>query len=77
MKGKWRALAIVLAVGFINIVKTGAASAPVPATGSNTLASPESFSSIIDPQKRSAAYFTELGKVLTHQRCVNLLEVAE
>jgi hypothetical protein len=38
---------------------------------SNTLASPESFSSIADADARSAAMFTELGKVLTHPRCVN------
>jgi hypothetical protein len=35
------------------------------------LASVESFSSIADPAARSAAIFTELGKVLTHPRCVN------
>jgi hypothetical protein len=37
----------------------------------NELASPESFTSITDTAKRSAAYFTELGKVLTHPRCTN------
>jgi hypothetical protein len=35
------------------------------------LASVESFSSIRDTAARSAAIFTELGKVLTHPRCVN------
>jgi hypothetical protein len=40
-------------------------------TVSNTLASPESFGSIADTGARSAAIFTELGKVLTHPRCVN------
>jgi hypothetical protein len=40
-------------------------------TSPNTLAPPESFAAIADPQKRSAAIFTELGKVLTHLRCVN------
>jgi len=40
-------------------------------TASNTLASPESFASIADTDARSAAIFTELGKVLTHPRCVN------
>jgi hypothetical protein len=35
------------------------------------LAAPESFETITDVEKRSAAYFTELGKVLTHARCVN------
>ena len=38
---------------------------------SDGLASVESFSSINDPQARSAAYFTELGKVLTNPRCLN------
>jgi hypothetical protein len=38
---------------------------------SNTLALPESFTSIADTDARSAAMFTELGKVLTHPRCVN------
>jgi hypothetical protein len=37
----------------------------------NELASPESFASITDTAKRSTAYFTELGKVLTHPRCTN------
>jgi hypothetical protein len=37
----------------------------------NTLASPESFNSITDTDTRSAAMFTELGKVLTHPRCLN------
>jgi hypothetical protein len=38
---------------------------------SNGLASVDSFSSISDPAQRSAAYFTELGKVLTNPRCLN------
>jgi hypothetical protein len=38
---------------------------------SDGLAAPESFDSISDPTKRSVALFTELGKVLTHPRCVN------
>jgi len=40
-------------------------------TTSHALASPESFASIDDVDKRSAAIFTELGKVLTHPRCTN------
>ena len=44
---------------------TGAAAAQ------NMLAPPESFASITDTEQRSAAYFSELGKVLTHPRCVN------
>jgi hypothetical protein len=38
---------------------------------SDTLAPPESFAGIGDTAARSAALFTELGKVLTHPRCVN------
>jgi hypothetical protein len=38
---------------------------------SRGLAVPESFASISDTAARSAAIFTELGKVLTHPRCVN------
>jgi hypothetical protein len=40
-------------------------------TTSNHLASPESFAAIADQDARSAAIFTELGKVLTHPRCMN------
>ena len=40
-------------------------------TTSHALASPERFASIDDVEKRSAAIFTELGKVLTHPRCTN------
>ena len=40
-------------------------------TASNTLAAPESFETIADVERRSVAYFTELGKVLTHARCIN------
>ena len=38
---------------------------------SDSLATPESFASIGDTAQRSVALFTELGKVLTHPRCVN------
>ena len=38
---------------------------------SDGLATPESFAAIGDTETRSAAMFTELGKVLTHPRCVN------
>jgi hypothetical protein len=37
----------------------------------DTLAAPESFAAISDTAARSAALFAELGKVLTHPRCVN------
>jgi hypothetical protein len=38
---------------------------------SDTLATPESFAAIGDTAARSAALFTEVGKVLTHPRCTN------
>lgn len=47
---------------------TGYAASQTP---SNTLASPDSFASISDTGARSAAMFTELGKVLTNPRCTN------
>ena len=37
----------------------------------DSLAGPDSFAGIGDTSARSAALFTELGKVLTHPRCVN------
>jgi hypothetical protein len=49
----------------------------MPATAVNsagpqaTLAPPESFAGITDTAERSAALFTEAGKVLTSPRCVN------
>jgi hypothetical protein len=54
------ALAISMLTGY-------AASETVP----HTLASPESFAAIGDTNARSAALFNELGRVLTHPRCVN------
>jgi hypothetical protein len=47
------------------------ASYAVAETAPRTLAAPESFTAIGDMDARSAAMFTELGKVLTHPRCVN------
>ena len=72
-----RALASVVAL--INIVAAGAAGYcySAPASGPNTLASPASFSGISDPRERSAAYFTELGKVLTSPRCTNCHPVGD
>ena len=43
----------------------------VSQTPSHTLASADSFAVISDTEARSAAIFTELGKVLTHPRCTN------
>jgi hypothetical protein len=63
---RFQVLASVAALGLS--VMTGYAASQ---TASNTLASPESFAAIADTGARSAAMFTELGKVLTHPRCVN------
>jgi hypothetical protein len=49
------------------LISTHAASGP-PA---DALAAPESFATIADTAARSAALFTEAGKVLTHPRCMN------
>ncbi len=41
------------------------------------LATPDSFAAIGDTATRSAALFTELGKVLTNPRCVNCHPVGD
>jgi hypothetical protein len=63
-------------VGIAVMIKIAAAAGAgrsdgAAAGGANTLSPPESFSGITDPAKRSAAYFTELAKVLTNPRCTN------
>jgi hypothetical protein len=40
-------------------------------SGPDSLAAPESFAALDDTAARSAAMFTELGKVLTYPRCLN------
>jgi hypothetical protein len=59
-------LALVTALG--TSMLTGYAASQ---TVSTNLAAPESFAGIADQHARSAAIFTELGKVLTHPRCMN------
>jgi hypothetical protein len=73
MKPQRRLPALISVVALITIMAAGVAGYgySAPANGPNTLASPESFSGIADPLERSAAYFTELGKVLTNPRCTN------
>lgn len=59
---------------FVSIVILSANVLAAPAATNappDALASVESFSSIGDTPARSAAIFTELGKVLTHPRCLN------
>jgi len=65
------------AVVAVSLLTGGVASRAVLATPSNnapannTLASPQSFAGIADPKVRSAAYFSELSKVLMSPRCTN------
>jgi hypothetical protein len=68
MKFDLRIQFIVAVAGLLMCALTAYAVADGP---SETLATPESFASIADPAARSAAIFTELGKVLTHPRCLN------
>jgi hypothetical protein len=67
-KSETRCKILVSAVALTMSVLTGYASSE---TAPTMLASPESFASIADTDARSAAIFTELGKVLTSARCVN------
>mgnify|MGYP003676277272 FL=1 len=67
---RWSAATVGLVLA-VSVLTGGIASRSVFATSADTLASPESFSAITDQDARSAAYFTELGKVLTNPRCTN------
>lgn len=42
-----------------------------PEATQETLSGPDAFANITDESERSAAMFTEIGKVLTHPRCIN------
>ena len=68
MKSERRSQVLVSVAALAMSVLTGYA---VSETAPHTLASPESFASVADTDARSAAMFTELGKVLTHPRCTN------
>jgi hypothetical protein len=68
MKFDLRVQLIVAVVGLPMTVLTAYAVSDGPP---GPLASVESFASIGDASARSAALFTELGKVLTHPRCLN------
>jgi cytochrome c5 len=48
-----------------------AAAAPLRADERGTLQPPSAFAAIADPRARSAALFTEAGKVIADPRCVN------
>jgi hypothetical protein len=60
-----------LLVSIVAVVTSMLAGYAVSETAPQALASPESFASIADTDARSAAMFTELGRVLTHPRCTN------
>ena len=68
MKSAMRFPLLASAAALVMSVLTGYAASQ---TASTTLDSPEHFIPIADSGARSAAIFTELGKVLTHPRCVN------
>ena len=67
MNSKMRIKVVVALVA----VLTGTLTVDAASEQSDNLATPESFASIPDTAARSAAIFAELGKVLTHPRCVN------
>jgi hypothetical protein len=62
-----RALAALLS----GILGAALSSATAQTPGPPELKSPSTFQSISDRAQRSRAVFTELGKVLTHPRCMN------
>jgi hypothetical protein len=68
MKSAMRLQALVAVAALLMSMLTAYAVSDSP---SDTLAAPESFAAIGDTATRSAALFVELGKVLTHPRCVN------
>src|SRR5215470_19030391 len=68
MKSEMRAHVLAAAAALLVSGVTGFAASQGPSGG---LAPPENFAAIGDRGARSAAIFTELGKVLTHPRCVN------
>ncbi|WP_111493202.1 Isoquinoline 1-oxidoreductase subunit [Marinobacter bohaiensis] len=65
------AIACAALVSLALSLKIGSAiAADEPVAKSETLRSPESFADIQEPAERSVAMFNEMGKVLTHPRCV-------
>lgn len=62
-----------LAILFAATAVGAAATLAVPPAGGQgqALRAPSAFASIQDPAARSAALFTEAGKVLQHPRCLN------
>ena len=63
----WRTVPVAVVVLLTSMLTAYA----VAEAQSDGLAPPERFDSIADTAARSAALFTELGKILTHPRCTN------
>ncbi|CAM3274066.1 Isoquinoline 1-oxidoreductase subunit [Paracoccus nototheniae] len=59
------------ALSLIAALTLGAAPAFAQSDAPDVLAAPDSFADIADENERSVALFTEMGKVLTHPRCLN------
>ncbi len=63
---------LIVALAVAAALSLGALAVPAASDdAADKLAAPESFAGIADPAARSAALFVELGKVLTHPRCLN------
>ena len=63
---------LIVALAIAAALSLGALAVPAASDdAADKLAAPESFAGIADPAVRSAAMFVELGKVLTHPRCLD------
>lgn len=67
----------ILLAGAAAIITIGAAVSAKQPEPARALKSPQSFASITDEKQRSAALFTEAGKVITHARCMNCHPVGD
>lgn len=68
---QWRLRALIAATALAIVTATGFLEHDVLASDARRLAAPADFATITDAKARSAAYFIELGKVLTNPRCTN------
>ena len=55
----------------LSVVLAAALLCASPSLAQDSLSGPEAFANIADETERSAAIFEEMGKVLTHPRCLN------
>jgi len=74
--GRWLSV-VILGLVMVYVAAAGAAMSAGSDNRPEALASPASFSGISNTSRRSAAYFTELGKVLTNPRCTNCHPVGD